>query len=322
MNNLCKDRVNQVVVGVDGAAQRIDNYLLRILKGVPKSHVYRILRSGEVRVNGGRAGPSRRLAEGDKLRIPPIRVAQREEGVKPKSSIQLPILYEDEDVLIVDKPAGLAVHGGSGVSFGLIEILRADRPNQPFLELVHRLDKETSGVLLLAKTRIALTHLHSQIRDSLTKKIYVALVWGVWDRTVNKIDLPLRKFVSKGGERRVVVDGAEGKPSLTLIRPLETHGQTTLIEANLKTGRTHQIRVHLAHKNFPILGDDKYGDFRRNKIFQAYGLKRMFLHAHQFSFTHPSHGKRIKIESPIPAQLRQVMTVIDESQQEKALQTS
>ncbi|MDA1331782.1 MAG: RluA family pseudouridine synthase [Proteobacteria bacterium] len=319
MNNLCKDRVNQVVIGVDGEAQRIDNYLLKILKGVPKSHIYRILRSGEVRVNGGRAGPSRRLTEGDKVRIPPIRVAQRDEGAKPRNSMQLPILYEDDHVLAIDKPSGLAVHGGSGVSFGIIEILRVDRPNIPFLELVHRLDKETSGVLLLAKTRTALTHLHGQIRDSLTKKIYVALVWGVWDRAINKIDLPLRKFVSKDGERRVVVDGSEGKPSLTLVRALETHGQTTLIEANLKTGRTHQIRVHLAHKNFPILGDEKYGDFQRNKIFQAYGLKRMFLHAHQFSFTHPELGKRMKIESPIPTELRRVMTVIDESQQKKVL---
>ena len=319
MNNLCKDRVNQVVIGVDGEAQRIDNYLLKILKGVPKSHVYRILRSGEVRVNGGRAAPSRRLTEGDKVRIPPIRIAEREPGTKPRNPMQLPILFEDDDLLIIDKPSGLAVHGGSGVSFGLIEIIRADRPNQPFIELVHRLDKETSGALLLAKTRSALTHLHGQIRDNLTKKIYVALVWGAWDHTIKKIDLSLRKFVSKEGERRVVVDGSEGKPSLTFVRALETHGETTLIEANLKTGRTHQIRVHLAHKNYPILGDDKYGDFRRNKIFQAYGLKRMFLHAHQFSFTHPVHGNRIKIESPIPTELRRVMTAIDESQQEKEL---
>lgn len=313
MNNLCKDRVNHVDIGGEGEDQRIDNYLLKVLKGVPKSHVYRILRSGEVRVNGGRVGPSRRLTTGDKIRIPPIRVAQRNQDANPANPEIFDVLHEDDEILAIDKPAGMAVHGGSGVSSGLIEHLRSTRPNQPFLELIHRLDKETSGVLLLAKKRSALTNLHAQIRDNQTRKIYLTLVWGSWDSRINKVDLPLRKYVSKAGERRVVVDGPNGKPSLTLFKVLETNGKTSLLEANLKTGRTHQIRVHLAHVNFPILGDDKYGDFRRNKLLQKYGLKRMFLHAHQFSFTHPKDGKKITLQSPLPKELRQAMRSIDES---------
>ena len=313
MNNLCKDRVNNVEIGVEGEDQRIDNYLLRLLKGVPKSHVYRILRSGEVRVNGGRAGPSRRLTLGDKVRIPPIRVAQKIQELNPIDPEEFKILHEDEHILAIDKPAGLAVHGGSGVSSGLIEQLRATRPNQPFLELIHRLDKDTSGVLLLAKRRSGLTNLHAQIRKDQTRKIYLTLVWGSWDCQISKVDLSLRKYVSKAGERRVVVDRANGKPSLTLFKLLEANEQTSLIEANLKTGRTHQIRVHLAHINYPILGDDKYGDFRRNKLFQKYGLKRMFLHAHQFSFKHPKLGNKITLESPLPMELHQLMRSIDES---------
>jgi 23S rRNA pseudouridine955/2504/2580 synthase len=313
MNNLCKDRVNHVEIGLDGEDQRIDNYLLKLLKGVPKSHVYRILSSGEVRVNGGRAKPNRRLIVGDKIRIPPIRVAQRNQDSAPQYLKRFEILYEDEDIIAIDKPAGIAVHGGSGVSSGIIEHLRSRRSNQPFLELVHRLDKETSGVLLLAKKRSALTNIHQQIRDNQTRKIYLALVSGRWERKISKVDLPLRKYVSKAGERRVVIDGANGKPSLTLFRALETNEHSSLIEANLKTGRTHQIRVHLAHVNYPILGDDKYGDFRRNKLFQQFGLKRMFLHAHKFSCIHPKSGKKITIESPLPAELHQVTRSIDES---------
>ena len=316
MNNLCKDRVNQVVIGPDGESQRIDNYLLKILKGVPKSHVYRILRSGEVRVNSGRVGPSRRLTEGDKLRIPPIRIAEKQHA--PLKSVEkFDVLFEDDDILAIDKPAGLAVHGGSGISSGLIENIRAARPNQPFIELVHRLDKETSGIILLAKTRSALTGLHSQIRENQTKKIYLALVHGAWDTKVSKIDLALRKYVSKGGERRVVVDRLDGKPSLTLVRSIESHGQTTLVQANLKTGRTHQIRVHLAHLHFPILGDDKYGNFRLNKEFTKFGLRRMFLHAHQFSFSHPRNGSKIELKSPISAELRDVLVSIDRHESAK-----
>jgi 23S rRNA pseudouridine955/2504/2580 synthase len=241
-------------------------------------------------------------------------VAQRNQGTAPQDPERFKILYEDEDILAIDKPAGLAVHGGSGVSSGIIEHLRSTRSNQPFLELIHRLDKETSGVLLLAKKRLALTNLHTQIRNNQTKKIYLALVPGQWDQKISKVDLALRKYVSKAGERRVVIDGANGKPSLTLFKALEVNEQTSLIEANLKTGRTHQIRVHLAHINFPILGDDKYGDFRRNKLFQKYDLKRMFLHAHRFSFTHPKSSEKITIESPLPVELREVMRSIDGAQ--------
>ncbi|MEL0031148.1 MAG: pseudouridine synthase, partial [Betaproteobacteria bacterium] len=204
MNELGKDRVNTVLLDENADGQRIDNYLLKILKGVPKSHIYRILRSGEVRLNGGRVGPSARLSPGDKLRIPPIRTATRDPVSRVDSSVKLTILYEDDDLIAIDKPSGLAVHGGSGVSSGVIELIRGQRPKAPFLELVHRIDKETSGILLIAKKRSALKSLHEQIREGATRKVYWALVAGEFERKSAKLNHPLRKFVTKTGERRVV----------------------------------------------------------------------------------------------------------------------
>jgi len=307
MNELGKDRVNTVLLDVNADGQRIDNYLLKILKGVPKSHIYRILRSGEVRLNGGRVGPSARLSPGDKLRIPPIRTATRDPVSRADSSVKLTILYEDDDLIAIDKPSGLAVHGGSGVSSGVIELIRGQRPKAPFLELVHRIDKETSGILLIAKKRSALKSLHEQIREGTTRKVYWALVAGEFERKSARLNHPLRKFVTKTGERRVVVDRADGKESLTIITPIDVFGEFTLLEADIKTGRTHQIRVHLSHELYPILGDEKYGDFAKNRLINKSGLKRMFLHAKEFSFEHPVSGDALTIVSDLPSELSEFL---------------
>lgn len=307
MKELGKDRVNNVLLDDNADGQRIDNYLLKILKGVPKSHIYRILRSGEVRLNGGRVGPSARLSPGDKLRIPPIRTATRDPVPRANSSIKLTILYEDDDLIAIDKPSGLAVHGGSGVSSGVIELIRGQRPKAPFLELVHRIDKETSGILLIAKKRSALKSLHEQIREGTTRKVYWALVAGQFDRKSARLNHPLRKFVTKTGERRVVVDRTDGKESLTIITPIEVLGEFTLLEADIKTGRTHQIRAHLSHELHPILGDEKYGDFAQNKRIHKSGLKRMFLHAKEFSFKHPTSGESLTVVSDLPNELSEFL---------------
>ncbi len=307
MNHLGKDRVNTVLLDDNADGQRIDNYLLKILKGVPKSHIYRILRSGEVRLNGGRVGPSARLSPGDTLRIPPIRTATRDSVSRADYPGNLVILYEDDDLIAIDKPSGLAVHGGSGVSSGVIEIIRGQRPEAPFLELVHRIDKETSGILLIAKKRSALKSLHEQIREGTTRKVYWALVAGEFERKSARLNHPLRKFVTKTGERRVVVDRTDGKESLTIITPIEVLGGFTLLEADIKTGRTHQIRVHLSHELHPILGDEKYGDFAQNKRIHKLGLKRMFLHAKEFSFKHPASGESLTIVSDLPNELSEFL---------------
>jgi 23S rRNA pseudouridine955/2504/2580 synthase len=294
-----------VTITEEEAGQRIDNYLLRVCKGVPKSHVYRILRSGEVRVNKGRIDQLYRLASGDVVRIPPVRIAEKAStAIVPGA--EFAILYEDAHLLVIDKPCGTAVHGGSGVSYGVIEQLRAARPEAKFLELVHRLDRETSGVLMLAKKRSALTNLHEQMRDGLTDTRYLTAVGGDWKNKRQHIKLPLHKFTTAEGERRVCVQagGMESHTAFTLLRKWE---KFSLLEAELKTGRTHQIRVHLASSGFPILGDDKYGDFALNRALlkadQTRGaLKRMFLHAHQITFTHPESGKQLTINSPLPAE--------------------
>jgi len=258
------DRVAVLTVGEEGDGQRLDNYLLRVAKGVPKSHVYRIVRSGEVRVNGGRATVDQRLAAGDRVRVPPLRLATAPARTAPPRGETPPVLFEDEHVLAVDKPAGLAVHGGSGVDFGLIERVRAARPHQPFLELAHRLDRETSGILLLAKSRRALLGLHGQMRDGLVDKRYLVLVSGDWVNDRQHVRAPLARFLTREGERRVAVD-PEGMQSHTVFNLRERFGAFSLLEAELKTGRTHQIRVHVAHLGFPIVGDDKYGDFELNR---------------------------------------------------------
>ncbi len=289
--------------------QRIDNFLLKICKGVPKSHVYRVLRSGEVRVNKGRIDQTYRLKVGDTIRIPPIRVAEKSEHYVPGE--EFAILFEDSHLLIINKPAGVAVHGGSGVSYGVIEQLRAARPDAKFLELVHRLDRETSGILMLAKKRSALINLHEQIREGALDKRYLTLVAGDWKNTRQHVKLALHKFTRPDGERRVRVQ-EDGMPSHTVFNLLRKFQDFALLEAELKTGRTHQIRVHLSANGFPIAGDDKYGDFALNKALQkAQGqrvaLKRMFLHAYKLSFTHPESGKITTVNAPLADECERFM---------------
>jgi 23S rRNA pseudouridine955/2504/2580 synthase len=307
MNKLSKDSTLRQTIDEDSVGQRIDNYLMRRLKGVPKSHVYRILRSGEVRVNSGRIGPDYRLQAGDQVRIPPVRTAQKSEPRMPSGPGFKPaILFEDEALLAIDKPSGMAVHGGSGVSFGVIEALRHARPEAKFLELVHRLDRETSGVLLLAKKRTALVEMHRQLQAGETEKRYLALVKGLWTERKRIVDLALEKYVAGSGERRVNVD-ADGDHALSIFRLERRVGPYSLLDAELKTGRTHQIRVHLAHLGFPILGDDKYGDFPLNKSLAKQGLKRMFLHARRLAVRHPMSREKIVVEAPLPPDLLQFM---------------
>lgn len=298
--------VRELTIDEAADGQRLDNFLLRLLKGVPKTHVYRLIRSGELRVNKGRAQADTRLATGDVLRVPPVRVAA------PPARAAVParefaVLYEDDQLLAVDKPAGVAVHGGSGVSFGVIEQLRSARPQARFLELVHRLDKETSGVLLLAKKRSALTRLQDQFRERDTHKVYAALVFGAWPKQLKVIDLPLLRTLDAAGDRQVrVAVHEQARRSISLVRVLASGGALSALEVTIKTGRTHQIRVHLAHHGHPIVGDPKYGDFARNKAFaRATGFARMALHARELSFDHPAHAageRRITLASPLPAQ--------------------
>ncbi len=298
--------VTRVQVDEASEGQRLDNFLVKLLKGVPKTHVYRVIRSGEVRVNKGRASADTRLAIGDEVRLPPVRIAERPEAAAVPAR-EFPVVYEDDHLLAVDKPAGVAVHGGSGVSFGVIEQLRRARPQARMLELVHRLDKETSGLLLVAKKRSALTALQDQFRQRDTGKTYAALVTGAWSPSRKVIDVPLHKYLSPEGERRVrVVQGDEGRRSITLVQVVKAHAAFTLLDVTIKTGRTHQIRVHLAHEGHPIAGDDKYGDFALNKAL-ARGdavpgcrFDRMFLHARRLRFMHPASGQTLELESPLP----------------------
>jgi 23S rRNA pseudouridine955/2504/2580 synthase len=302
-------QVKFVTVEEDSAGQRLDNFLIRELKGVPKTHVYRIIRSGEVRVNKGRAGADTRVETGDVVRVPPVRISEKvaQKLEKPAPAREFPLLFEDEHVMAVDKPAGVAVHGGSGVSFGVIEQLRRARPAAPFLELVHRLDRETSGILLVAKKRSALTRLQDQFRERETGKTYLAVVNGTWPASKKVIDVALHKYLQADGERRVKVvakDDPDGMRSITLVKVAQRLGDFTLLEVTIKTGRTHQIRVHLASQGHPIAGDDKYGDFELNKALQKRGLKRMFLHAWRLQFNHPATGERIELMAPLPPELK------------------
>lgn len=321
-----------VTVDEDSEGQRLDNFLLRQLKGVPKTHVYRIIRSGEVRVNKGRAAADARVRAGDVVRLPPVRVSDRAaqkrqamEQAMPQASVQaarnFPVLFEDDSMLVIDKPAGTAVHGGSGVSFGVIEQLRMARPQARFLELVHRLDRETSGILLVAKKRSALKNLQDQFRSRDTGKTYLAMVDGLWHVSKKVLDKPLHKYLvgaavdGSDGERRVKVvakGDPDGMPALTLVRVRQSSAAAaalpcSLLEVTIKTGRTHQIRVHLASEGHPILGDDKYGKFDRNRELARGGplppLKRMFLHAWQFQCNHPSTGERMHLQAELPPEL-------------------
>ena len=305
-----------VEVDADSAGQRLDNFLIRHLKGVPKTHVYRIIRSGEVRINKGRVSADTRVEAGDIVRLPPVRISDKvaEKAERPAPAREFPILLEDEHLIAIDKPAGVAVHGGSGVSFGVIEQLRQARPGSKFLELVHRLDRETSGILRVAKKRSALTHLQDQFRERETGKTYLALVTGIWPANKKVIDLPLHKYLQADGERRVRVttaDDPDGMRSITLVKvrkliepcPLQGLPAMSLLEVTIKTGRTHQIRVHLASQGHAIVGDDKYGDFDLNKRLQKQGMKRMFLHAWRLQFNHPASGERVQLIAELPPEL-------------------
>jgi 23S rRNA pseudouridine955/2504/2580 synthase len=308
MKDLSKDSATSLEVGSDAEGQRIDNFLLRVCKGVPKSHVYRILRSGEVRVNKGRIGPDYRLVAGDIVRMPPIRVAVAAPRAVPAR--EFAVAYEDDALLVIDKPAGTAVHGGSGVSFGVIEQLRQARPEARYLELAHRLDRETSGLLILAKKRAALTRMHDRFRDGALSKRYLALVKGRWHNALQHVRLPLYKHAAEDGERRVSVS-ALGKEAHSIVRLLARWENFSLVEVELKTGRTHQIRVHLTHLGFPLAGDDKYGDFALNRELQKTGLKRMFLHAARLRFAHPLSEVPMDIVAPLPAELRRFLTELN-----------
>jgi 23S rRNA pseudouridine955/2504/2580 synthase len=295
-------------VDATSEGQRVDNFLLRVWKGVPRSHVYRVLRTGEVRVNSRRVDATYRLQPGDRVRIPPVRMPDR--ARKPAApAAQPPVVFEDEALLVVDKPAGTAVHGGSGISFGVIEQLRAARPELKFLELAHRLDRETSGLLILAKKRSALTALHAALREGRIRKRYLVLVKGRWRDEKRHVSLRLKKFVTRSGERRVSVD-REGRESDTIFRRERTLRDFTLLSAELLTGRTHQIRVQLAHLDFPIAGDDKYGDFKLNRALAEQGLKRMFLHAAELEFVHPLSGMAVRLESPLPEALSRFLAAL------------
>jgi 23S rRNA pseudouridine955/2504/2580 synthase len=304
-------RSRVAVVDEASAGQRIDNFLLRELKGVPRSHVYRLLRGGEVRVNSRRVAATARLAAGDRVRIPPVRVARPSAArTRPPRDPGLPIVFEDAALLVVDKPAGVAVHGGSGVSFGVIERLRHARPQAAFLELVHRLDRETSGLLLVAKKRSALTALHAALRAGRVDKRYLVLVKGSWRRGARDVVLPLRRHLSAAGERRVSVEPG-GQASRTRFAPVRVWDRFTLLAAELDTGRTHQIRVQLAHLGFPVVGDDKYGDFELNRALARQGLRRMFLHAAELAFDHPATGQPVSFEAPLPEELRRFLAQLE-----------
>lgn len=311
--------VRLVLVDDEDAGQRLDNFLFRQLKGVPKTHIYRIIRSGEVRVNRGRASAERRIEAGDQIRLPPVRTSDRADDKARMMSAsattlalarEFPILYEDDSLLAINKPAGVAVHGGSGVSFGVIEQLRMARPQARLLELVHRLDRETSGILLVAKKRSALKNLQDQFRARETDKTYLALVSGQWPAGRKVLDKSLHKYLLPDGERRVRVvakDHPDAMPSLTLVKVARASSSCSLLEVTIKTGRTHQIRVHLAAEGMPIIGDDKYGDFELNKALQRplvpVPLRRMFLHAWRLQCRHPASGQSLQLQAELPSEL-------------------
>lgn len=311
--------VKHIVVDEEAQGQRLDNFLIRHLKGVPKTHIYRVIRSGEVRVNKGRASAETRLMTGDDVRVPPVRMATLSASAPAVPAREFPIVYEDEHLIVINKPAGVAVHGGSGVSFGVIEQLRQARPQSRFLELVHRLDKETSGLLLVAKKRSALVHLQDQFRDRKTDKTYAALVKGVWPERQKLIDVALHKYIDAQGERRVRAvanDHEDGRRSISLVRVAQRLGNFSLLDVTIKTGRTHQIRVHLASFDHPIVGDDKYGDFALNKEMSRGSLvpqcpfSRMFLHAKHLRFQHPATLEDIELLAPLPAECHSLIAAL------------
>ena len=301
--------VQLVSITAEQAGQRIDNFLLRYLKGVPKSRVYRILRRGEVRVNGGRIRAQYKLTAGDTVRVPPVRIADRAAAPVPSGSaldLERQILFENGRCLVLNKPSGIAVHGGSGLSFGVIEALRAARPQAPFLELAHRLDRETSGCLLIAKRRSFLRAFHEQLRNGEIEKRYLALLAGRWSGGAQRVTAPLRKNQVRGGERMVTVDAA-GKPAVSIFTPVTRYADATLAEVDLQTGRTHQIRVHAVHIGHPLAGDTKYGDPDFNREMRELGLRRLFLHAHLLQFAEPSSGETLSVSAPLDDGLKSLL---------------
>jgi 23S rRNA pseudouridine955/2504/2580 synthase len=315
MENADRPVVQRLHISPAQAGQRIDNFLLRHLKGVPKSRIYRLLRKGEVRVNKGRIKPEYRLKTGDQVRIPPVRVSDSAPPAAPDGwtmeALADAVLYEDERLLVINKPAGMAVHGGSGQRYGVIEALRCLRPEAPYLELVHRLDRDTSGCLMIAKRRSELRMLHELLRQGGVDKHYLLLAQGDWSRGPHRVSAPLRKNLLRSGERVVRVD-ENGKPALTHFRFLESYGGASLMEADLRTGRTHQIRVHAAHAGHPLAGDEKYGDTEFNRIMRKLGLKRLFLHAHSLAFEDRERGRMIHVSAPLSEDLRKLIQQLEE----------
>ncbi len=321
---ISKDSVSLITVAEHEAGQRLDNYLIKILKGVPKSHIHRIIRAGEVRLNKKRCKPDSRIQTGDLLRIPPVRTAEKQRSSENRAQAvparEFTIIYEDDALLVIDKPAGTAVHGGSGVSFGVIEQIRRARPEARYLELVHRLDKDTSGLLMIAKKRSALVKLHEAIRNDHPKKIYLALGVGKLPNDSFHVKLPLFKYTGAQGEKMVRVS-EDGQSAHTIFRVLNRFSddllhqvglsQLTLVQATLKTGRTHQIRVHLQSQHCPIAGDERYGDYQANKRLQKLGLKRMFLHATELHLDHPLTGEKLILKAPLPQDLAQFVLMLE-----------
>jgi 23S rRNA pseudouridine955/2504/2580 synthase len=308
-----RDSVRQREIDEDGAGQRLDNYLLGVLKGVPRSHVYRLIRSGQVRVNSGRVGPSYRLAAGDRVRVPPVASKPSAPAAANPDSLEwlrARIVYEDARLLVLDKPAGLAVHGGSGITLGCIEALRVLRPEIKDLELAHRLDGGTSGCLLVAKRRSALRQLHALLREGRVDKRYLALLEGRLQTPVTEVDAPLVTY-RVSGEARVRV-AADGRAARSSFRTLESYGSlASLVEVSIATGRTHQIRVHAAHLGHPVAGDDRYGNADFNAALEPYGLRRMFLHAHSVGFEWPDTGEPFVASVPLPPELKAVVTALE-----------
>ena len=321
---ISKDSVSLITVAEHEAGQRLDNYLIKILKGVPKSHIHRIIRAGEVRLNKKRCKPDSRIQTGDLLRIPPVRTAEKQRSSENRAQAvparEFTIIYEDDALLVIDKPAGIAVHGGSGVSFGVIEQIRRVRPDARYLELVHRLDKDTSGLLMIAKKRSALVKLHEAIRNDHPKKIYLALCVGRLPNDRFHVKLPLFKYTGAQGEKMVRVS-EDGQSAHTIFRVLNRFSDDllhqvglshlTLVQATLKTGRTHQIRVHLQSQHCPIAGDERYGDYQANKRLQKLGLKRMFLHAAELHPDHPLTGEKLILKAPLPQDLAQFVLILE-----------
>ena len=321
---ISKDSVSLITVAEHEAGQRLDNYLIKILKGVPKSHIHRIIRAGEVRLNKKRCKPDSRIQTGDLLRIPPVRTAEKQRSSENRAQAvparEFNIIYEDDALLVIDKPAGTAVHGGSGVSFGVIEQIRRARPEARYLELVHRLDKDTSGLLMIAKKRSALVKLHEAIRNDHPKKIYLALGVGKLPNDNFHVKLPLFKYTGAQGEKMVRVS-EDGQSAHTIFRVLNHFSDDllhqvglshlTLVQATLKTGRTHQIRVHLQSQHCPIAGDERYGDYQANKRLQKLGLKRMFLHAAELHLDHPLTGEKLILKALLPQDLAQFVLMLE-----------